>query len=245
MCFRFFCSASSLGQLDYSLNDNINEIDPTLYDKSLRCQKPEEIFQLLNKHIVGQEPAKKAVSIALRDRWRRQLLSSELQNEVTPKNILMIGPTGVGKTEIARRLADLTDSPFIKVEATKFTTVGYHGRDVETIIKDLVNLTHSKIRKKIEEIYEQPIREKAEDNILNILTQSDDLEGKNVYTREVYRNLIRSGEWAQKTIEDENGDKKTIAKTLDELIEKFKDDFLPEIIRKETIKIKDTKKTTH
>src|SRR5690554_7724653 len=99
---------------------------------------PREIVHELNRHIVGQDDAKRAVAIALRNRWRRMHLFADLRNEVTPKNILMIGPTGVGKTEIARRLAKLVNAPFIKVEATKFTEVGYVGRDVESIIRDLV-----------------------------------------------------------------------------------------------------------
>ncbi|HHS83483.1 MAG TPA: AAA family ATPase, partial [Gammaproteobacteria bacterium] len=99
---------------------------------------PREIVQELDKHIIGQKEAKRAVSIALRNRWRRSQVSEELRNEITPKNILMIGPTGVGKTEIARRLAKLSNAPFLKVEATKFTEVGYVGRDVESIIRDLM-----------------------------------------------------------------------------------------------------------
>jgi len=100
---------------------------------------PREIVQELDKHVVGQDDAKRAVAIALRNRWRRQQLDSELRQEVTPKNILMIGPTGVGKTEIARRLAKLANAPFIKVEATKFTEVGYVGKEVDSIIRDLVD----------------------------------------------------------------------------------------------------------
>src|SRR5512143_4127794 len=101
---------------------------------------PQEIVSELDKHIVGQDDAKRAVAIALRNRWRRQQVPEPLRQEITPKNILMIGPTGVGKTEIARRLAKLADAPFIKVEATKFTEVGYVGRDVDTIIRDLVEV---------------------------------------------------------------------------------------------------------
>src|SRR6266403_1079595 len=100
---------------------------------------PQEIVHELDKHIVGQDRAKRAVAIALRNRWRRQQVAEPLRQEITPKNILMIGPTGVGKTEIARRLAKLADAPFIKVEATKFTEVGYVGRDVDTIIRDLAD----------------------------------------------------------------------------------------------------------
>ena len=107
---------------------------------------PREIVQELDKHIIGQASAKRAVAIALRNRWRRQQLSDDLKNEITPKNILMIGPTGVGKTEIARRLAKLANAPFIKVEATKFTEVGYVGRDVESIIRDLADVALKEAR---------------------------------------------------------------------------------------------------
>ena len=106
---------------------------------------PREIVSELNRFIVGQSDAKKAVAIALRNRWRRQQLDEDLRNEILPKNILMIGPTGVGKTEIARRLAKLANAPFIKVEATKFTEVGYVGRDVEQIIRDLVEIAIQQI----------------------------------------------------------------------------------------------------
>src|SRR5277367_5131705 len=101
---------------------------------------PQEIVQELDKHIVGQDAAKRAVAIALRNRWRRMQIAEPLRHEITPKNILMIGSTGVGKTEIARRLAKLADAPFIKIEATKFTEVGYVGRDVDTIIRDLIDI---------------------------------------------------------------------------------------------------------
>ena len=103
---------------------------------------PREIVNELNRHIVGQDQAKRAVAIAIRNRWRRQQLSEDMRNEVAPKNILMIGPTGVGKTEIARRLAKLTRSPFVKVEATKYTEVGYYGRDVESMVRELGGKRH-------------------------------------------------------------------------------------------------------
>jgi ATP-dependent HslUV protease ATP-binding subunit HslU len=107
---------------------------------------PQEIVHELDKHIIGQHAAKRAVAIALRNRWRRQQVPEPLRQEITPKNILMIGPTGVGKTEIARRLAKLADAPFIKVEATKFTEVGYVGRDVDTIVRDLVEMSIKQTR---------------------------------------------------------------------------------------------------
>ena len=107
---------------------------------------PREIVHELNRHIIGQDDAKRAVAIALRNRWRRSQLNEEMRNEVTPKNILMIGPTGVGKTEIARRLARLANAPFVKVEATKFTEVGYVGKDVESIVRDLVETSVKQLR---------------------------------------------------------------------------------------------------
>ncbi|MBU8911007.1 MAG: AAA family ATPase, partial [Desulfobacterales bacterium] len=108
--------------------------------------KPEQIVTELDKYIIGQNDAKKSVAIALRNRWRRRQLDNDLQEEIAPKNIILIGPTGVGKTEIARRLANLADSPFYKVEASKFTEVGYVGRDVESMIRDIVELTVNNLR---------------------------------------------------------------------------------------------------
>ena len=122
-------------------------------DIQVPCLTPREIVEALDEHIIGQSEAKRAVAIALRNRWRRSQLDENLRNEITPKNILMIGPTGVGKTEIARRLAKLANAPFIKVEATKFTEVGYVGRDVESIVRDLIEsaikLTREQEMKKI------------------------------------------------------------------------------------------------
>ena len=115
--------------------------------KLLLIKTPKEIVNELDKHIIGQTEAKKAVAIALRNRYRRKLIPDELKNEITPKNILMIGTTGVGKTEIARRLAKLDNAPFIKVEATKFTEIGYVGRDVETIIRDLLDIAINMVKR--------------------------------------------------------------------------------------------------
>ena len=130
---------------------------------------PREIVQELDKHIVGQQAAKRAVAIALRNRWRRRQVPEALRNEITPKNILMIGPTGVGKTEIARRLARLANAPFIKVEATKFTEVGYVGRDVESIIRDLADMAVKMTREQEMHRVRHLAVEAAEERILDIL----------------------------------------------------------------------------
>src|ERR1700751_4162643 len=130
---------------------------------------PREIVSDLDRHIVGQADAKRAVAIALRNRWRRQQLPEELREEVLPKNILMIGPTGVGKTETARRLAKLAQAPFIKVEASKFTEVGYVGRDVESIIRDLTDLAVNMVKEEEKQQVEIRAREIAEERILDLL----------------------------------------------------------------------------
>ncbi|MFN7094570.1 MAG: AAA family ATPase, partial [Burkholderiales bacterium] len=130
---------------------------------------PREIVAELDKHIIGQHEAKKAVAIALRNRWRRQQISEPLRHEITPKNILMIGPTGVGKTEIARRLAKLADAPFIKIEATKFTEVGYVGKDVDSIIRDLVETAIKDQREQARKANLEKARILAENRILDIL----------------------------------------------------------------------------
>ncbi|KAJ9467070.1 ATP-dependent protease ATPase subunit HslU1 [Diplonema papillatum] len=146
--------------------------------------KPRDTVDVLDKFIVGQADAKKAVAIALRNRWRRHQVPEDMRDEVFPKNILMIGPTGVGKTEIARRLAKLTDAPFVKVEATKFTEVGYHGRDVDTIIDDLlknaISITKEKIRVKNKAI----ARRRAEDRVLEALAGKDEMESFRVHLQE-------------------------------------------------------------
>jgi len=161
---------------------------------------PEEIVSELDKHIVGQEAAKRAVAIALRNRWRRQQVPEPLRHEITPKNILMIGPTGVGKTEIARRLARLANAPFIKIEATKFTEVGYVGRDVDTIIRDLAEIAIKQVREQEKKKVEQRALDAAEDRVLDALLPPPrnvgftDGESGDSATRQKFRKKLREGE---------------------------------------------------
>ena len=169
---------------------------------------PKEIVQELDKHIIGQAAAKRAVAIALRNRWRRSQVAEELRNEITPKNILMIGPTGVGKTEIARRLARLANAPFIKVEATKFTEVGYVGRDVESIIRDLVDVSIKMTHEHAKAAVRFRAEEAAEERILDILLPpargpSGEPDDKVSSTRQVFRKKLREGELDDREIEIE------------------------------------------
>ncbi len=158
---------------------------------------PREIVSELDRHIVGQAEAKKAVAIALRNRWRRRQLDTDLAEEVTPKNILMIGPTGVGKTEISRRLAKLAQAPFIKIEATKFTEVGYVGRDVDQIARDLVEIAISLVREKKREEVKAQAHAAAENRVLEALVGPSASES----TRESFRKRLRSGELDDKDVE--------------------------------------------
>jgi ATP-dependent HslUV protease ATP-binding subunit HslU len=171
---------------------------------------PKQIAVELDKHIVGQDAAKRAVAIALRNRWRRMKLPEALRNEVTPKNILMIGPTGVGKTEIARRLARLAGSPFIKVEATKFTEVGYVGRDVESIIRDLVDVAYKMLREQQIDNLGTQAADAAEDKVLDILLPGPSSQEKveplsvtetDTSTRQIFRKKLREGDLDDKEIE--------------------------------------------
>lgn len=168
---------------------------------------PREIVHELNRHIIGQDDAKRAVAIALRNRWRRSQLDDEMRNEVTPKNILMIGPTGVGKTEIARRLARLANAPFVKIEATKFTEVGYVGKDVESIIRDLVETAVKQRREQEISKVEQRAIDAAEERVLDALltpargTETD--SERDSTTRQVFRKKLREGSLDDKEIEVE------------------------------------------
>ncbi|MAT93879.1 MAG: HslU--HslV peptidase ATPase subunit [Halioglobus sp.] len=166
---------------------------------------PREIVSELDKHIIGQDEAKRAVAIALRNRWRRMQLAEELRAEITPKNILMIGPTGVGKTEIARRLARLANAPFVKVEATKFTEVGYVGRDVESIIRDLADVAIKMYREQEMTRVRFRAEEAAEERILDILLPParDDAGSSGANTRQLLRKKLREGELDDKDIEVE------------------------------------------
>lgn len=173
---------------------------------------PKAIVEELNKHIVGQDDAKRAVAIALRNRWRRMQIDEELRNEITPKNILMIGPTGVGKTEIARRLAKLADAPFIKIEATKFTEVGYVGRDVESIVRDLADIAVKMTRELEVKKVQGQAEVAAENRILDILLPAprrfanepvDEVQPSDNATREKFRDMLRQGKLDDKVIEVE------------------------------------------
>ena len=166
---------------------------------------PREIVSELDRYVIGQKEAKKAVAVALRNRWRRQALSDEMRDEVLPKNILMIGPTGVGKTEISRRLSRLAEAPFIKVEATRFTEVGYVGRDVEQIVRDLIEIAIAMEREKKRKEVKAKAELKAEDKVLDALVGNK----ASVATKESFRKRLRNGDLDNNEIEIEVQDKST------------------------------------
>ena len=158
---------------------------------------PREIVSELDRFIIGQADAKRAVAVALRNRWRRKHLGDDLRDEVYPKNILMIGPTGVGKTEISRRLAKLARAPFLKVEATKFTEVGYVGRDVDSIIRDLVDAAMVETRARMRDEVRAKAQKAAEDRVIEAIAGKDARD----QTREMFRKKLRAGELDQTVIE--------------------------------------------
>jgi ATP-dependent HslUV protease ATP-binding subunit HslU len=171
---------------------------------------PKQIVEQLDKYIVGQNDAKLAVAVAIRNRWRRQQLPEDLRQDVAPKNILMIGPTGVGKTEIARRLASLTGAPFIKVEATKYTEVGYHGRDVESMIRDLLDSAIALVRTEMTDSVKAPAEEQVEERLIDLLLgqatslpdyADEETKEKRKRTREKLRDQLKAGEMEDRQIE--------------------------------------------
>ena len=170
---------------------------------------PREIVEELDRYIVGQQDAKRAVAVAIRNRWRRQQLPEDMRQDVAPKNIMMIGPTGVGKTEIARRLATLTGAPFIKVEATKYTEVGYHGRDVESMIRDLLDSAIVMVRGEMTDSVKAPAEEHVEERLIDLLlgqTSSEDygdeeIKEKRKHTREKMLEKLRAGELEDRQVE--------------------------------------------
>src|ERR1700685_3929035 len=169
---------------------------------------PRQIVLELDKYIIGQADAKRAVAVAIRNRWRRQPLPEGLRQDVSPKNIIMIGPTGVGKTEIARRLAGLTGAPFIKVEATKFTEVGYHGRDVDSMIRDLLDSAIAMVRGEMTESVQDQASEQVNERLLDYLLPTErseftdeDTKTRRARTRQKLREQLLAGELEDRTIE--------------------------------------------
>jgi len=222
----------------------------------MKTLTPREIMDELNRFIIGQSKAKKAVSIALRNRWRRQMVPKELRDEIAPKNIIMIGPTGVGKTEIARRLAKLASAPFLKIEATKFTEVGYVGRDVESMIRDLTELSVNMVKKEEQERVNEKAKVLAEERILDLLmprrsrgasTANED-EAQEDISREKIRTRFRTGKFDETFIELEVPDRALpiieifSSAGMEEMDMQIRDMFgnmLPKKTKKRKVKVKE------
>ena len=221
----------------------------------MKTMKPREIMDELDRFIIGQNKAKKAVSIALRNRWRRQVVPKELRDEIAPKNIIMIGPTGVGKTEIARRLARLANAPFLKIEATKFTEVGYVGRDVESMIRDLTELAINMLKKEEQEQVIEKAKVMAEERVLDILVPprktprlTDGEEPEDNSSREKIRARFRAGKFDDNLVELEVPDRALpiieifSSQGLEEMDMQIRDMFgnlLPKKTKKRKVKVKE------
>jgi ATP-dependent HslUV protease ATP-binding subunit HslU len=194
------------------------------YNYAVQHLTPQQIVHELDKYIVGQADAKRAVAVAIRNRWRRQQLPEAMRQDVAPKNIIMIGPTGVGKTEIARRLASLTGAPFIKVEATKYTEVGYHGRDVESMIRDLLDFSIAMVRDEMTEQVKEPAQERVEERLLDTLlpgvgssssfTADEESQAQHERTRDKLREQLRAGALEDREVELQVEEKATAVGVL-------------------------------